>query len=158
MRKQLKLLRGQEGFTLIEIIAVLVVLGVLAAIALPKYQNLDQDAKAKACQGAISSGATNLALAYSRFLILNSIAPDTFSVNVWSSTTSGTNSVNVPTGVGDFNVGYSGSKPDAITVSVVNWPSAWGTTVNCVDTVGTNWGTRTYNFNAAETGTTATPG
>ncbi|KWT75624.1 type II secretion system protein [Candidatus Magnetominusculus xianensis] len=155
MRKQLKLLRGQEGFTLIEIIAVLVVLGVLAAIALPKYQNLDQDAKAKACQGAISSGATNLALAYSRFLILNSITPNGFSSNAWTNTSVSANSVNVPTGVGDFNVSYAGN-PDALVVSVVNWPAAWGSTVNCVDTIGTNWGTRTYNFNATSTGAAAT--
>ena len=32
--------RNQKGFTLIEIIAVLVILGVLAAVAIPKYQDL----------------------------------------------------------------------------------------------------------------------
>jgi prepilin-type N-terminal cleavage/methylation domain-containing protein len=30
--------RNQKGFTLIEIIAVLVILGILAAVAIPKYR------------------------------------------------------------------------------------------------------------------------
>ncbi|MBF0403706.1 type II secretion system protein [Candidatus Magnetominusculus xianensis] len=146
MRKSLKLLRGQEGFTLIEIIAVLVVLGVLAAIALPKYQNLDQDAKARACQGAISAGATNLSLAYSKFLILNSVTPSSFSANAWQHSSDSNRAVNVPTVVGDFNVSYSGST-DALVVSVVNWPQAWGS-INCQDTGGGNYTNKTYNFNA----------
>ena len=36
--------RGQQGFTLIEIISVLVILGILAAVAVPKFSDLEQDA------------------------------------------------------------------------------------------------------------------
>ena len=38
---------NQKGFTLIEIIAVLVILGLLAAIALPRYVDLENNAKNK---------------------------------------------------------------------------------------------------------------
>ena len=34
------LVKNEEGFTLVEIIAVLVILGILAAVAIPKYFDL----------------------------------------------------------------------------------------------------------------------
>ena len=58
--------KRQTGFTLIELIMVIVILGVLAAVAIPKFTNLSADANAAAVQSVAGSlgaaAATNYAI------------------------------------------------------------------------------------------------
>jgi prepilin-type N-terminal cleavage/methylation domain-containing protein len=48
------MIRNQKGFTLLEIIAVLVILGILAAVAVPRYISLLEEARTSAAQAAIA--------------------------------------------------------------------------------------------------------
>lgn len=48
------MLRNQKGFTLMELMIVIVIIGVLAAIGVPAYNNYVKSAKEKACAANVS--------------------------------------------------------------------------------------------------------
>lgn len=48
MQKRIKLLKNQKGMTLVELLAVLVILGIIAAIAIPMIGNVIENSRNKA--------------------------------------------------------------------------------------------------------------
>ena len=83
MNKSLRSLKSgaQGGFTLIELVVVIVILGILAATAIPRFTDLSADArisKMQAAAGAIRAGS---AMFHAQWLVNGSPA-DTVKVNM----------------------------------------------------------------------------
>lgn len=77
MEKRGTMLGNEKGFTLIEIISVLVILGILAAVAIPRYIGLMDSARTAAAQAAISEGAAQVNNAAARYILINGTVPTT---------------------------------------------------------------------------------
>jgi type IV pilus assembly protein PilA len=57
---------NRQGFTLIELVTVIVILGILSAVALPVYLDYRQDAKIAACKGMLGAVRASIANYYAK--------------------------------------------------------------------------------------------
>ena len=61
--------RSSQGFTLIELVMVVVILGVLAAFALPRFANFSGDARVAAVQGMAGAMRSAASIVHAQWLI-----------------------------------------------------------------------------------------
>ncbi len=84
-------MKKQKGFTLIELVVVIIILGILAVTAAPKFINLQSDARESTLQGLKGAiqGANNLVYAKAAVDGKETIASDS-----WGTTGTGVDEVN----------------------------------------------------------------
>jgi prepilin-type N-terminal cleavage/methylation domain-containing protein len=56
----------ESGFTLIELVIVIVILGILASVAIPKYEDMREQARVATMKGQLGSIRSAIAIQYAR--------------------------------------------------------------------------------------------
>ena len=134
MEQRKSLMRNQEGFTLIEIIAVLVLLGILAAVAVPKYFDMQTQARDKAANAAVAEGLSLVNQAAARYILLNNGSVPTKLEDLTTATTADPPGGGLPDtssaelDLGDFTIKFESKTGETSTI-VVTATGKDGTTV-----------------------------
>jgi len=59
-------MRKRKGFTLVELVIVIAILGILAGVAIPAYANLQNDARSSQAQATLGSFRSAIGISYAR--------------------------------------------------------------------------------------------
>lgn len=100
-------LRSEEGFTLIEIIAILVILGILSAIAVPRYIGVTQEAQNRAVLMAVAEGKSRLSTQYARLFLEVGTPPTVTDILAVVTTNAGV----------DYQLSFASTGPASIRIS-----------------------------------------
>uniref|UniRef100_Q0HZH9 Methylation site containing protein n=1 Tax=Shewanella sp. (strain MR-7) TaxID=60481 RepID=Q0HZH9_SHESR len=100
-------MKRQQGFTLIELVVVIIILGILAVTAAPKFINLQSDARASAIQGMKGAIQGANSLVYSKAALAGKEKEATYKLDIAGTSSDDDDDV-------DIVYGYMAATQDAL--------------------------------------------
>ena len=124
------MVRKQKGFTIIELVVVVVILGILAAVAFPRFINLTTDARFAAVNGIAGGLRSAVAVSQARYFATGTntspiTMADGTSVAVGVSAAASGVPTNTTGGIGNAMRCESATACQGVTIDLTVTPSTW---------------------------------
>lgn len=128
-------MKNQKGFTLVELIVVIVILGILAATALPRFINVTNEARVAAVNGMAGGLRSAVTVAQARYMATGNMTATTINMIGAAAAVDVNAGTGIPVGtaagIGSALQSTDGFTPDYTTATAVTFRPTNGGSATC---------------------------